>query len=189
MSIYYNTDTPSNKQAEFKPTWLYVKQHKITGLKYFGKTVKKDPIKYKGSGKYWNSHIIKYGEDNVVTLWCHLYTSKEELTDDAISFSIYHNIVLSDEWANLVPENGLWGSGGVVGVKRTKETCERIGAKSRGRKWPEQSKKNFKKPKSPEHTQKLAKIRKGKLWWNNGELCTMSRIQPGIEWVRGRLKK
>ena len=38
----------------FVPTWLYIKQHNITKLKYFGKTVRKDPIKYKGSGTYWN---------------------------------------------------------------------------------------------------------------------------------------
>ena len=29
------------------PTYLYIKQHSITGLKYFGCTTRKDHIKYK----------------------------------------------------------------------------------------------------------------------------------------------
>ena len=37
MNIYSNIPSP-----EFKPTWLYIKQHNTTGLKYFGKTTK-DP--------------------------------------------------------------------------------------------------------------------------------------------------
>jgi hypothetical protein len=38
---------------KFKPTWLMIKRHKITGLLYFCKTAKFDPNKYLGSGKYW----------------------------------------------------------------------------------------------------------------------------------------
>jgi len=34
---------------EFKPVWLYIKEHNVTKLKYFGKTTTADPIKYKGS--------------------------------------------------------------------------------------------------------------------------------------------
>jgi hypothetical protein len=34
-------------QEPFKPTWLYIKQHTVTGLKYFGKTTR-NPEKYKG---------------------------------------------------------------------------------------------------------------------------------------------
>ena len=45
---------------EFKPTYLYVKTHNITGLKYFGKTTN-DPYTYYGSGKYWLLHLKKHG--------------------------------------------------------------------------------------------------------------------------------
>ena len=48
--------------------YLYVKQHSITGLKYFGKTTKIDPFLYKGSGKYWQRHIKKYGKNFIETL-------------------------------------------------------------------------------------------------------------------------
>jgi len=38
---------------------LYVKQHSITKLKYFGKTIQ-DPIKYSGSGVHWKKHLKKH---------------------------------------------------------------------------------------------------------------------------------
>jgi hypothetical protein len=99
----------------FKPTYLYIKQHKDTGLKYFGKTVSKDPTKYKGSGKYWMSHLKKYG-NNVITLWYQLFTDEESIKEFALNFSKENNIVESKSWANLKPEDGLWG-GGVKGIK------------------------------------------------------------------------
>ena len=181
----------NNKQEEFKPTWLYIKQHSVTGLKYFGKTTRsyEKMLKYTGSGKRWLNHIKSHGKDKVITPWCHLYTDRETLVEEALSFSKYHNIEFSNEWANLVPENGLWGSGSVKGSKRSKETCKNIGDSRKGSKWSEESKKNFKKPKSPEHNRTLGEIRKGKFWWNNGTVCTMSKTQPGSNWVRGRLKK
>jgi hypothetical protein len=92
----------------FKPTWLYIKQHNITGLKYFGKTTKKDPNKYLGSGVWWKNHLKKHGND-ISTVWSQLYTDKEELVSFALKFSKENNIVESKEWANLKPEDGLMG--------------------------------------------------------------------------------
>jgi hypothetical protein len=111
MSIY--SDTPSSN--DFKPTYLYIKQHTITGLKYFGKTIGKNPVKYLGSGTYWNRHLAKHGK-TVVTLWYKLYTDKNELIEYALNFSKENNIVESVEWANLKPEDGLRG-GGAKGIK------------------------------------------------------------------------
>lgn len=91
----------------FKPTWLYLKQHNITGLKYFGKTIR-DPQSYPGSGIRWTRHLKKHGKD-ISTLWCQLFTNKEELTKFALQFSAENNIVESTEFANLKPEDGLMG--------------------------------------------------------------------------------
>lgn len=41
--------------------FLYKKTHLVTGLNYLGKTISKDPHKYRGSGKYWLNHIKKHG--------------------------------------------------------------------------------------------------------------------------------
>jgi hypothetical protein len=90
-----------------KPTYLYIKQHKITKLKYFGKTTK-DPNKYLGSGKHWIRHIKKHGLE-IDTIWQQLFTDEKELVDFALKFSKDNNIVESSEWANLKEENGLDG--------------------------------------------------------------------------------
>lgn len=98
---------------KFVPTWLYVKQHKVTGLKYFGKTIR-DPYKYVGSGKYWKKHIKTHGK-NIDTIWCELFTNESAIKEFAEFFSKHYNIVNSVDsngrkiWANEIPENGLHG--------------------------------------------------------------------------------
>lgn len=92
---------------EFKPTWLYLKQHNKTGLKYFGKTIK-DPDTYYGSGLYWARHLEQHGYD-ISTIWKRLFTNKDELVKFALEFSSKNNIVESLEYANLKPEDGLMG--------------------------------------------------------------------------------
>ena len=90
----------------YVPTYLYIKQHSVTGLKYFGKTTQ-DPIKYLGSGKYWKPHIKKHSKEYVVTLWYMLFDNPELLSEFALLFSEHWDIVNSKVWANLILENGL----------------------------------------------------------------------------------
>ena len=92
----------------FIPTYLYIKEHTETGLKYFGKTIN-DPIKYTGSGKYWLRHINQHGKDKIITPWYQLFTNKDSLIEYATKFSIENNIIESIEWANLDIETGLNG--------------------------------------------------------------------------------
>ena len=94
----------------FKPTILYIKRHNVTGIRYFGKTSKIDKVyEYNGSGTYWKQHLKKHGYD-VSTEWVsEIFTDRELLEDFALLFSELFNIVGSDEWANLVSENGLDG--------------------------------------------------------------------------------
>jgi hypothetical protein len=93
----------------FHQTYLYIKQHTLTGLLYFGKTTKKDPVKYKGSGTYWQNHIKEHGTKYIETLWFCLYLEEEDCTKFALLFSEQQDIVKSKEWANLMPENGVGG--------------------------------------------------------------------------------
>jgi hypothetical protein len=98
---------------EFLPTYLYIKTHNVTGLKYFGKTTN-DPTNYRGSGTYWTDHIKKHGYDCTTEI-LGFFTDKEECTQIAIKFSQENDIVNSVDinkkkiWANLVEENGLDG--------------------------------------------------------------------------------
>ena len=93
----------------FRPTWLYVKIHTVTGKMYLGKTVK-DPRTYLGSGKYWRAHIKKHGTEFVQTLWCELFHDEESIRKAAQRLCNENKVVRSKWWANLVDENGVDGS-------------------------------------------------------------------------------
>jgi len=115
--------------GDFTPTYLYIKQHTVTGMLYFGKTIKSNPVTYTGSGVYWKKHINKHGKEHVVTLWHELFTDKEEMVHFALNFSLSMNIVESDQWANLKCENGLDGGndkGYGLGRVHTKETKDML---------------------------------------------------------------
>ena len=88
---------------------LYIKTHRITGLKYFGYTTRKDVDQYKGSGIYWRQHIKKHGNDANTEIVA-VFENIDEASSFAINFSKENNIVKSDEWANLMEEDcrGMW---------------------------------------------------------------------------------
>lgn len=118
MTSTYIYGQENQKIVSFKPTFLYIKKHEITGKLYFGKTTKDHVLSYNGSGKHWLSHVKKHGESHVTTLWYCLFLDKESVEHFAISFSKMNNIVQSDEWLNLKEENGLDG-GSNKGRKNT----------------------------------------------------------------------
>lgn len=100
---------------DFRPTWLMIKQHRVTGLKYFCKTTGKNPMTYKGSGVYWKRHLREHGKhgDLVQTLWCQYFTDRDEIVAYATKFSIENDIIAgknpdgSKIWANLIIETGV----------------------------------------------------------------------------------
>lgn len=92
----------------FKPTFLYIKRHIVTGILYFGKTVK-NPEKYKGSGVHWKRILKKHGSE-VETLWYCLFLDINECSNFALKFSEINNIVSDPRWANLIPEDGINGA-------------------------------------------------------------------------------
>ena len=103
-----NINSPIRTQQSLRPTYLYVKQHSVTGKLYFGKTYRPDVETYFGSGTEWTNHLRIHGKQ-VETLWFCLFTTKEDLKDFATKYSILEDIVNSDRWLNKVPESGLGG--------------------------------------------------------------------------------
>ena len=103
---------------EFKPTYLFIKEHSITGLKYLCKTTRscEKMLKYKGSGRYWNRYLKKHGTNQVETPWYCLFYDKDELITFALMCSEQWDIVRAKDengqkiWANEKPENGLDGA-------------------------------------------------------------------------------
>lgn len=86
------------------PVHLYVKTHRVTGLKYFGRTTQ-NPHRYRGSGAYWRRHLEKFG-NFVDTTIVGTYYDEESLRKAALEFSELNNIAESSRWANLLPEDG-----------------------------------------------------------------------------------
>ena len=124
----------------FQPTYLYIKRHSLTEKCYFGKTIRKDPVKYPGSGKLWARHIKAHGKEFVETLWFKLFTDKEELVKIATLFSEQQDIVKSDLWLNLKLETGIDG-GATLGNKNGVGNRNAVGCtKNRGKKRTEESK-------------------------------------------------
>ena len=87
--------------------YLYLKTHNKTGLKYLGKTTQ-DPFKYKGSGLHWQRHIKKHGYDVTTEILFESF-DKEEIKEKGIYYSELFDVVNSNEFANMRPENGDGG--------------------------------------------------------------------------------
>ena len=110
-------------------TYLYVKTHTISGLKYLGITRQSDPHKYRGSGKRWLNHLRKHGATYTTEIL------KECEHPAMLQFWAQHysdlwNVAKDDRWANLMPETGLKQPPTV----RTPESISKQVATMKGRK-------------------------------------------------------
>lgn len=161
--------------------YLYIKQHNITKLKYFGKTIR-NPYTYKGSGLYWKRHLSVYGRD-VATLKVWEFDRQDVCTRFALWFSKKFNIIESDEWANLVDETGsnscslVGNRNGMYGKTHSEESRKKISDKrkkssnnnykgERNGMFGRVGKSNpfFGKSHSPESLEKMSKAKKGKTY-------------------------
>jgi hypothetical protein len=182
-----------------KPIYLYIKTHNKTGLKYFGKTTRKNPHKYLGSGKHWVAHLTKHGIDYTTEIYgC--YTDKQECLQAALKFSEKHNIVESKEWANLRVES--LDGGDTSKTQGYKNAVHKIAENGKKSKWwnngTHQAFSEF--PPSPDYVRgrltfnnigaKIGtEIQKGKIWVNDGVSEMMVYPQDITETMtRGRLK-
>lgn len=158
-----------------RDTYLYVKQHTVTGKLYFGKTTKYDPNKYLGSGKYWKNHIKKHGAEHVITKWVsEPFTDKEELVEFALSFSELYDIVESQEWANLKPENGI--DGNPAGIKFSEEHRRNISAAKLGK----SNKQPPRGPQTEEHKQNISASLTGRVR-SEQECKSISEGKTGVK--------
>jgi hypothetical protein len=152
-----------------KPTYLYIKQHSVTGKLYFGKT-KKDPDTYTGSGTIWSRHLKVHGREYIMTIWYCLFHDEESIKEFALMCSEMWNIVKSNDWLNLIPENGLDGNGR-YGPQPEEE--KRLRAINQiGRKFSIESKKRMSdKALLRVHTPQLEETKKKIAESNSGKTC------------------
>lgn len=183
----------------FKPTYLYIKTHNITKLKYFGKTTSSDPTKYQGSGIHWKRHIKKYGYD-VTTEILGYYLIEDECLAAAKKFSSDNNIVESTEWANLKSEE--LDGGDTSGTENYQKYLPIMREQKKQCKWWNNGSKQTFTPFPPDESYNRGRlpfnnvgakigseIQKNKLWANNGTIEMMvdknSALMAGF--VYGRL--
>lgn len=88
-------------------TYLYLKTHNKTGLKYLGKTTQ-DPFSYYGSGTRWLNHLKKHGND-VSTKILYETTDANKLKEKGLYYSDLWDVVENKSFANLRPESGDGG--------------------------------------------------------------------------------
>jgi hypothetical protein len=189
----------TEKVNMFKPTYLYIKTHNQTGLKYFGKTTRNNPHKYKGSGTHWTRHINKHGCD-ITTEIVGYYTDKEQCMKAAIEFSEKNNIVESAEWANLRIE--MLDGGDTSQTEGYKRYRPRISEERKKCKWWNNGVHQTFAEYPPNDTyvrgrltfnnvgaQIGANIQKEKLWINNGKEEMMIHKDSAIPegHIKGRL--
>lgn len=84
---------------------LMIKTQNKTGLKYLCITKRHDWENYAGSGTHWKNHLKKHGNDISTEL---LYETDDyqEFVIWCLFYSELFNVVLSEEFANQIPESG-----------------------------------------------------------------------------------
>jgi hypothetical protein len=194
---------------------LYIKTHKITGLKYLGQTTANDPHRYKGSGVDWVDHINRYGYD-VRTEIIYQGFDKEERNQLGRYYSRIWNIVKSQDdfgnkiWANRIPETG--GGPGIKPGSRNhsgsnnpmhgKSHSDEVRLASKLRRSKTNSERRWfndgsqcKFLKECPSGWKFGRINQkpttaGNKWYNNGIIAVISKSPPsGDNWIRGMLPK
>ncbi len=155
---------------------LYIATHNKTGKKYFGKTERyftEESLQkyYHGSGKKWIEHLKEYGDD--VTMEIYGIFEHDEVEIHARSFSKDNNIVESDTWANIIPENGI-GGGRIGGFHHTEDSKKKISAATKqyflkygSRQHSEETKTKIRErfqgiKLSEEHKEKLSNAKRGR---------------------------
>jgi len=153
-----------------KYTTLFIATHTTTGLKYLAKTTRyhSEEIlqeKYHGSGVYWKRHLNKHGDNVNIEIIGTFETS--EIKKYAIAISFAYDVANSNEWANLMPENGL--DGGCSGTKHSNETKIKIGMKSKNRVPWNKGKKIQGHRCSEETKKKISVANQGQVPWHKGK--------------------
>lgn len=137
MDIYQPRAIMEETVAKFRPTRLAIKE--LAGQLYFCKSITKDICAYPGSGVRWQKRIKKYGKENIKTLWVSdWYHCPHEIQEVALHFSKENQIVESETWANIKPENGLDGGMDPATAKKVNNDPEKI-KKFKNKVWTEKA--------------------------------------------------
>lgn len=182
--------------------YLYVKTHNKTGLKYLGKTNSKDPHAYTGSGKYWKKHLKKHGLDYITEIILET-DNEQELINKGIEYSVEHDIVESNDWANIKIEKGDGGwefvnTDPILRQKRKERTLGN-GNSFYGKKHTDETKKLISKrtreamlflpPRTKEHNERISKGLMGHIVSDKSRKKQSESMKGCAPWNKGLKRK
>lgn len=88
---------------------LMIKTHRTTGYKYLCVTTKEDYEGYCGSGVRWRKHLQAHGFDVATEVLFEHHSRDDIFKHVCLYYSDVYDVVNSDEWANLILEDGNTG--------------------------------------------------------------------------------
>lgn len=139
--------------------FIYITTNMINGKRYLGQKnfdKKRSWEKYLGSGSILKSAVKKYGKDSFVRNIIDIAYSQDELNQKEYDYSIFFNVVESDDWYNL-----MYGGRVVSGITRSNETREKLRKSLKG-KFSGEKNPNYGKHHSEETKKKIAEKQKGR---------------------------
>lgn len=106
--------------------FIYITTNMVNGKRYLGQKKFDNYWKnYFGSGTIFRKALNKYGKENFVRNVIDIAFSKEELNQKEYDYSIFFNVVKSDDWYNMVVGGGVtYGQNPYA--NKTEEEMEKI---------------------------------------------------------------
>ena len=122
--------------------------------------------------QYWRNYVKKHGEP-IIEILHHVETREEAAALELMYIEKYKRRIDGGTLVNIT----IGGDGGALGVKRSKETKDKIGKAHKGRLHTEKAKQSFKAAQNrPEVRAKHAEIKKSEEWLNKQRNAKLGRI-------------
>lgn len=143
--------------------FIYITTNLINGKRYLGLKCFNEKWKdYLGSGIILKQAVDKYGPENFHRSIIDIAYSMDELRQKEYEYSVFFNVVESDDWYNIV-----YGGGATLGYHFTDEQKQKISESLQGRKMSEESKRKMSESKkgvsfTEEHKRNLSKSQIGR---------------------------
>lgn len=119
--------------------FIYITTNMINGMRYLGRhKFDKKWKEYLGSGTVFKRAVEKYGKENFVKDIIDIAYSEDELDKKEYEYSVFLNVVESENWYNLV-----YGGRTMTGWHPSEETREKLRQANLGHRHTEESKKKM----------------------------------------------
>ena len=151
--------------------FIYITTNLINGKRYLGlKRFDKKWKGYLGSGKVFKQAVDKYGKENFRRDVVDIAYSENELNQKEYEYSIFFNVIESDDWYNLV-----LGGGSTNGYKFSDEQKQKMSEMRKGKPMSEVARQNISKSKMGHYTSEETKRKIGDA--NRGRALTDEHIE------------